>query len=210
MNDVLARLHRVDYRGRRARRLRQARQLLRAPDRRAGPSSTRPPRPTTSRRWKAQSPGCPRTSRRATRPHRARRLPAREPDLPSDRAAHDRGARLGALDARPSARRPRLQLHAATTEQPDAKATLGHRLQAARHPDRAGLSSPPTAAAPARPDIANWKFYLAFSLFRLASIAQGVYKRGLDGNASSETAKQYGNRARVLADLAWSLVKNGA
>jgi len=31
-----------------------------------------------------------------------------------------------------------------------------------------------------------------------------------DGNASSETAKQYGNRARVLADLAWSLVKNDA
>ena len=49
-----------------------------------------------------------------------------------------------------------------------------------------------------------------FQSIRLAAIVQGVYKRGLDGNASSETAKQYGNRARVLADLAWSLVKNGA
>jgi aminoglycoside phosphotransferase (APT) family kinase protein len=61
-----------------------------------------------------------------------------------------------------------------------------------------------------RKEIPDWNFFLAFSLFRLAAIVQGVYKRGLDGNASSETAKQYGNRARVLADLAWSLVKNRA
>jgi putative acyl-CoA dehydrogenase len=37
-----------------------------------------------------------------------------------------------------------------------------------------------------REGIAEWDFYLAFSMFRLASISQGVYKRGLDGNASSE------------------------
>ncbi len=59
-----------------------------------------------------------------------------------------------------------------------------------------------------RKEIANWNFFVAFSLFRLAAIVQGVYKRGLDGNASSETATQYGDRARTLADLAWSLVKN--
>ena len=34
--------------------------------------------------------------------------------------------------------------------------------------------------------IENWNFYLAFSLFRSASIVQGVYKRGLEGNASSQ------------------------
>ena len=61
-----------------------------------------------------------------------------------------------------------------------------------------------------RQEIPNWNFFVAFSLFRLAAIVQGVYKRGLDGNASSETAKQYGNRARVLADLAWSLAQKGA
>ena len=44
----------------------------------------------------------------------------------------------------------------------------------------------------------------------LAAIVQGVYKRGLDGNASSETAKSYGDRARVLAELGWSLVKGRA
>jgi aminoglycoside phosphotransferase (APT) family kinase protein len=61
-----------------------------------------------------------------------------------------------------------------------------------------------------RGGIEYWDFYVAFSLFRLAAIVQGVYKRGLDGNASSETAKNYGDRARAMADLAWSLVKNRA
>jgi aminoglycoside phosphotransferase (APT) family kinase protein len=61
-----------------------------------------------------------------------------------------------------------------------------------------------------RAAIPSWDFYLAFSLFRLAAIVQGVYKRGLDGNASSETATKYGNRARALADLAWSMVAKRA
>jgi aminoglycoside phosphotransferase (APT) family kinase protein len=58
-----------------------------------------------------------------------------------------------------------------------------------------------------RERIEHWDFYLAFSLFRLAAIVQGVYKRGLDGNASSTTATKYGNRAGAMANLAWSLVK---
>jgi aminoglycoside phosphotransferase (APT) family kinase protein len=61
-----------------------------------------------------------------------------------------------------------------------------------------------------RDGIPNWDFYMAFSMFRLASIVQGVYKRGLDGNAASTTATQYGQRARELAELAWSLVKHRA
>lgn len=52
-----------------------------------------------------------------------------------------------------------------------------------------------------RDGIENWPFYMAFSFFRLAAIVQGVYKRGLDGNASSERAKTYGAFARMLADL---------
>jgi aminoglycoside phosphotransferase (APT) family kinase protein len=58
-----------------------------------------------------------------------------------------------------------------------------------------------------RPDVEHWDFYLAFSLFRLASIAQGVYKRGLDGNASSEQAMTYGTICQLLAYLAWSMVE---
>jgi aminoglycoside phosphotransferase (APT) family kinase protein len=58
-----------------------------------------------------------------------------------------------------------------------------------------------------RPDVEHWDFYLAFSLFRLASIAQGVYKRGLDGNASSDQAMTYGTICQLLAYLAWSIVE---
>jgi aminoglycoside phosphotransferase (APT) family kinase protein len=53
--------------------------------------------------------------------------------------------------------------------------------------------------------IQNWSFYLSFSVFRLASIAQGVYKRGLDGNASSENANAFGNACQFLAGEAWRL-----
>jgi len=52
------------------------------------------------------------------------------------------------------------------------------------------------------------RFYLAFSMFRYASIVQGVYKRGLSGNASSG-AEATGYRARVehAAKVAWDLVR---
>ena len=53
----------------------------------------------------------------------------------------------------------------------------------------------------------HWKFFIAFSLFRLAAIAQGVYKRGLDGNASSETAKLHGVYAKFLSELGWQTVR---
>jgi aminoglycoside phosphotransferase (APT) family kinase protein len=46
----------------------------------------------------------------------------------------------------------------------------------------------------------HWNFYVAFSLFRLASILQGVYARGLQGNASSEQALQRGAAARRVAE----------
>lgn len=57
-----------------------------------------------------------------------------------------------------------------------------------------------------RADIVDWHFYLAFSLFRYAAIVQGVHYRGLQGNAASERALQYGELARTAADKAWQLV----
>ena len=49
--------------------------------------------------------------------------------------------------------------------------------------------------------IPNWPFYLAFGFFRFAAIMQGVYRRSLDGNASSERASEYGSLVRPLARL---------
>jgi aminoglycoside phosphotransferase (APT) family kinase protein len=61
-----------------------------------------------------------------------------------------------------------------------------------------------------RAGIEHWNFYLAFALFRSASIAQGVYARGLQGNASSETATQYGAVVRKMAERAWDLVEQAS
>lgn len=47
--------------------------------------------------------------------------------------------------------------------------------------------------------IGDWNFYLAVSFFRLAAICQGVYKRGIDGNASSAEALRYGDAVRAIA-----------
>ena len=58
-------------------------------------------------------------------------------------------------------------------------------------------------------EIDNWIFYLAFSFFRLSAILQGVYKRALDGNASSKKAMDYGALAAPLADLGWALIEKG-
>jgi aminoglycoside phosphotransferase (APT) family kinase protein len=53
----------------------------------------------------------------------------------------------------------------------------------------------------------DWTYYLAFCMFRLTGILQGVLARALQGNASGETALQAGRRARPLAELGWQLVK---
>ncbi|WP_322069048.1 phosphotransferase [Paraburkholderia bannensis] len=53
--------------------------------------------------------------------------------------------------------------------------------------------------------IENWNFYLAFSFFRLASIAQGVKKRALGGNASNDKARQVGEMAGALAQMGVAL-----
>jgi aminoglycoside phosphotransferase (APT) family kinase protein len=57
-----------------------------------------------------------------------------------------------------------------------------------------------------RDEIPDWNFYLSFGMFRLAAIVQGVYKRGLDGIASSRQAMAYGDMVQVLSDAAWGIV----
>ncbi|MCK6431177.1 MAG: phosphotransferase [Burkholderiaceae bacterium] len=54
-----------------------------------------------------------------------------------------------------------------------------------------------------RGPIEHWNFYLAYNLFRIAAILQGVYKRYTEGLASSDNAKQAGANAKALAELGW-------
>jgi len=56
------------------------------------------------------------------------------------------------------------------------------------------------------PEIQNWPFYLAFSFFRMAAILQGVYKRGIDGNASNKKALELGKLVEPLAKSAVDLI----
>lgn len=56
--------------------------------------------------------------------------------------------------------------------------------------------------------IDHWHFYLAFSFFRLAAIAQGVAKRALDGNASNAQAMKVGAMVKPLAVFATDLINN--
>ena len=54
-----------------------------------------------------------------------------------------------------------------------------------------------------REAIGHWDFYLAYNLFRIAAILQGIMKRALDGTAASQQALDAGRRARPLAELGW-------
>ena len=54
---------------------------------------------------------------------------------------------------------------------------------------------------------ADWNFYLAYNLFRLASITQGIAKRVVDGIASSAQAKATGASTRPLAEMAWTFAQ---
>ena len=56
-----------------------------------------------------------------------------------------------------------------------------------------------------RSGVPHWNFYLAFSMFRLASILQGVYARGLQGNAASTYALERGAAAQLIAERAWEI-----
>jgi len=58
-----------------------------------------------------------------------------------------------------------------------------------------------------RASIADWDFYVAFSMFRLAAIAQGIMGRVIAGTANDANARERGERARPLAEAGWSVIE---
>jgi aminoglycoside phosphotransferase (APT) family kinase protein len=56
-------------------------------------------------------------------------------------------------------------------------------------------------------DPSHWDFYLAYNLFRIAAILQGIMKRVVDGTAASAHARDAGGRARPMAELGWKQVE---
>ncbi|MBB4631975.1 phosphotransferase [Sphingosinicella soli] len=78
--------------------------------------------------------------------------------------------------------------------------------------DRASLGIPEEAdylrrycERTSRSELPHWKFYLAFSLFRVAAILQGVSRRAQNGNASSDDAAEVGGKAAPLAAIGWEI-----
>jgi aminoglycoside phosphotransferase (APT) family kinase protein len=53
----------------------------------------------------------------------------------------------------------------------------------------------------------TWEFCMAYNLFRIASIRQGIMRRVLDGTAASRHARESGERARATAELAWQQIE---
>ena len=56
-------------------------------------------------------------------------------------------------------------------------------------------------------DPSHWDFYLAYNLFRIAAILQGILKRVVDGTAASAHARDAGMRAKPMAELGWQQVE---
>ncbi|WP_027515785.1 phosphotransferase family protein [Bradyrhizobium sp. WSM1417] len=54
---------------------------------------------------------------------------------------------------------------------------------------------------------ADWNFYMAYNLFRLAAILQGIAKRAEASTASSAQAASSGANARPLAQMAWQFAE---
>ena len=69
-----------------------------------------------------------------------------------------------------------------------------------RYCDRTGLVSPSDLKT-------DWNFYLAYNLFRMSAILQGIVKRVEAGTASSAQAVSSGAGARPLAQLAWTFAQ---
>jgi aminoglycoside phosphotransferase (APT) family kinase protein len=70
----------------------------------------------------------------------------------------------------------------------------------ARYCERTGFATPAALAQ-------DWNFYLAYNLFRIAAILQGIAKRAEAGTASSEQARQAASGARPLAELGWRIAQ---
>jgi aminoglycoside phosphotransferase (APT) family kinase protein len=55
----------------------------------------------------------------------------------------------------------------------------------------------------------DWTFYIAYNLFRIAAILQGIAKRVLEGTAASSQAREASAGARPLAELGWRHAQRG-
>jgi aminoglycoside phosphotransferase (APT) family kinase protein len=58
-----------------------------------------------------------------------------------------------------------------------------------------------------RTRIEHWDYYMAYNMFRLAGIVQGIMGRVVQGTAASQRAIESGKRARPMAEAGWREVE---
>ncbi len=54
----------------------------------------------------------------------------------------------------------------------------------------------------------NWEFYMAFNMFKIAGILQGILGRVRDGTAASKHAEERGNMVFPLSQAAWETIED--
>ncbi|MEP6826381.1 MAG: phosphotransferase [Ramlibacter sp.] len=69
-----------------------------------------------------------------------------------------------------------------------------------RYCERTGLTTPKALKT-------DWSFYMAYNMFRIAAILQGIAKRVETGTASSAQAVASGAGARPMAEMAWKFAQ---
>ena len=58
-----------------------------------------------------------------------------------------------------------------------------------------------------RDTLPNWDYCIAFNMFRMAAILQGILARARQGSAASADAERTGRQARPMAEAGWRLVQ---
>lgn len=69
-----------------------------------------------------------------------------------------------------------------------------------RYCERTGLATPAALKA-------DWNFYMAYNMFRIAAILQGIAKRVESGTAASAQAQKSAAGARPMAAMAWQFAQ---
>ena len=142
---------------------------------------------------------------------RPRRFPSRQSDVsPFGKPRGDRYSRLGAVDARPSAGRSRLQRHALACD-------AGRCMSASPAIDRGGPGHsharrlcPPAIAEGWGGSDGITTFHLAFSMFRFAVIFEGIAQAcsSLRQRRQPTMPRRSAVLSEAYARLAWSLVES--
>jgi aminoglycoside phosphotransferase (APT) family kinase protein len=85
----------------------------------------------------------------------------------------------------------------------------GHDLAALGIPDEAAYAAryAQRSGRPAGQPLPQLDYHLAFNMFRMAAILQGILARSRQGSAASADAERTGRQARPMAEAGWRLVQ---